>query len=103
MAEPTYAELLAQSAREWQEKQEIAAKRHREMMLQLETMPDVKQAPAPGSAWTHPQIECLTCRSRDFVMGKWVTVNGKRYRAKLTCATCGHTRVWGWDEMRWLN
>ena len=101
--EATYEELLAQRQREWQEKQQIAAKNLRELHERIAEMPDVKHAPDPDQPFEAKGVQCEQCTCKWFEVKRWVTVNGQRHRAELACLDCGHVSTWDWQLSEWLG
>ena len=98
---PTYEELVALRAQEWQQAQARAAVALSEQQKALEAMPDVAHAPVTGSRWSGHGVVCL-CGHRDFSCTRWVTCNGVRHRTELVCQACGVTGTWDWTTKGWL-
>jgi hypothetical protein len=97
----TYEELTWLRANEWATAQATAAKTLAEQHALFASMPDVKGAPRPDIPWTHPDIVC-PCGGVVFLVPRWVTVNGLKYRAELACTECQRVDTWGWTEGAWL-
>lgn len=104
-AELTYEELQAKAAAEWQKKSAIAGRQVAEWMAQIQRMPDVLQAPEPGTPWAQDGIVCPACKSTGFTVPPrgWVTVNGHRHRTTLICLGCKKVDTWDWSTMAWLG
>jgi hypothetical protein len=102
--EPTYDELRAQASAHWSRQQALAAKELAALHGQIQRMPDVLHAPAPGEPWGHPGIACA-CGSEGFTVPErgWVTVNGHRHRATLVCLGCKQVDTWDWATGAWLG
>jgi hypothetical protein len=102
---PTYEELKSERAKEWAEKQAIAAKTLDSIHAGLQQMPDVRDAPSSDHAWSHPDIHCpgQACAGKEFRVTKWVTVNGLRHRAELRCVHCGLSGTWDWNDRAWME
>jgi hypothetical protein len=99
--EPTYDELRAIRSEEWETAQKTAAKTLADFHALLAGMPDVKDAPATGVPWSHPEIMC-PCGETVFHVERWVTVNGVRHRTELTCTRCARVDTWDWTLKMWL-
>ena len=99
--EPTYEELRAERAREWAGAQAQAATALAELHGRLAAMPDVLHAPDPELPWSNREVAC-PCGGGTFLVTRWVTVNGLRHRAELSCSTCSRLGTWDWSEKRWI-
>lgn len=100
---PTYEELKAQRAAEWDAAQKTAATLLAQLHEQILKMPDVAGAPAQGSTWSNADIFCDNCASKYFTVVRWVTVNGVRYRTELDCQNCGRKDTWDWATQQWMG
>ena len=98
----SYEELAVERAREWSEKQAIAAKNLADHQAMLAGMPDVKSAPVIGDPWSHPAVVCR-CGETVFEVRRWVLVNGLKHRCELKCLGCDRVDTWGWAEGAWLS
>ena len=101
--DPTYDELRAERAKEWNAAQGAAARAQAELHASIMKMPDVANAPSPDLAWSHKGITCRACKSNLFHVERWSTVNGVRYRAELDCLACEETATWDFTENRWVE
>jgi len=100
--EPTFEELKAERAREWQDAQRRAAIDLDALREKLARMPEVH---APDSPWdTRGEIVCA-CVGSVFrtEQRRWISVNGRKYRAELTCVACQAVRTWDFLESKWVG
>lgn len=100
----TYQELAEDRAKEWAQKQAVAAAEARTIQTALRAMPDVAHPPDPAQPWGEDGIACSTgCGGTGFKVQRWTTCNGTRHRAELRCLGCGDVNTWDFGDKRWLR
>lgn len=102
---PTYEQLRAQRAAEWEAAQALARRQFTDLVDTIMRMPDVADAPPPESEWSHAQLACPVCASKYFRIRPrgWVTVNGIRHRVAVVCLGCEHHDTWDWATASWMG
>ena len=98
----TYAELKEVHDKKWRE---IASEREHlftERNKELADMPHVKACPEIGSTWNNSEIICHRCNKTEYVVNRFVLMNGKNHRAELKCAGCGFEAVWDFGSKKWM-
>ncbi len=100
--QPSYEAMVAERAREWAEKQTIAARTLSALHAELAEMPDVKAAPAIGDPLSYQGVVC-PCGETIFEVRRYVLVNGLRHRCELKCLGCDRVDTWDWGSKAWLS
>lgn len=100
----TFEELQADQAVKWQSILDARAAQFKAMNDAIAIMPDVLSKPDATKRWTPDPINIVCpCGGVDFLVNRWVTINGVKHRWEGTCQACGVVGTWDWLEMRWVN
>lgn len=98
-----FERLKQRRADEWREKQQESALRIRELTMSLRESEDVQQKPPPDKAMRYAGVQCPVCSKDQFLVSRWVTVNGKKTKMAVTCTGCTHRGTYDWEFSRWLG
>lgn len=99
--EKDFATLQREAQERWASLQHQAAIRLQEDAAMFATSPDVLMRPDPGVPWSYEGVACA-CGGLNFLVQRWVTVNGRKHRLEAICTSCQTVRTWDWAEKRWV-
>ena len=98
----SYQDLVQEHAQHWIEVGQIREEKFRDMQAQIQQMPDEQMRPDPRVPWSHDGIRCAGCGQDQFLVSRWVTVNGVRHRFLGKCTACHLEDVYDWGLNAWL-